>query len=388
MSSLLDGIRVIDLTRYVSGPHCTMMLAEMGAEVIKIEKPGSGDDNRQNGPWVGDQSLLYVSCNMSKKGISLNLRSSEGKDILSKLIVKADVLVENFRPGTMEEMGLGYDRVKEINPRIIMASISGFGQTGPNRDKTCFDGIAQAMGGLIDSVWESGGVRCTTGGNLGDVFAGTYAAMAIGMALFNREKTNQGTFIDIDMVSSILTLFSAKVANYSANGIVHAPIGYGPVANYKTTDGYVRIDATTATVFSRLQTIIPDSIFREPKYKDTKTRLADNDLLIRKIQQWIDGKSTSEVEAAFNDAGIPIGVIQDSQMIYNDPHLKARQQLVPVTISPGEQAMFCALPFRTASHDMRYEKAPAIGENNEEIFKRFLGLTEKEYLKLKKKNII
>ena len=222
MSSLLDGIRVIDLTRYVSGPHCTMMLAEMGAEVIKIEKPGSGDDNRQNGPWVGDQSLLYVSCNMSKKGISLNLRSSEGKDILSKLIVKADVLVENFRPGTMEEMGLGYDRVKEINPRIIMASISGFGQTGPNRDKTCFDGIAQAMGGLIDSVWESGGVRCTTGGNLGDVFAGTYAAMAIGMALFNRESSEglldsiKGANSDSDLSGSF-TFPEGSTLTYDVN---------------------------------------------------------------------------------------------------------------------------------------------------------------------------
>jgi len=231
MPSLLEGIRVIDLTRYVSGPHCTMMLAEMGAEVIKVEKPGTGDDNRVNGPWKDDQSLLYVSCNLSKKGVSLELRTEAGKDILRKLIAKADVLVENFRPGTMSAMGFDYEQVKEINPRIIMASISGFGQTGPYRDKVCFDGIAQAMGGLIDSVWESGGVRCTTGGNLGDVFAGTYAAMAIGMALYNREKTSQGTYIDIDMVSAILSLFSAKIANFAANGVVHTPLGYGPVAN-------------------------------------------------------------------------------------------------------------------------------------------------------------
>ncbi|MDR3561329.1 MAG: CoA transferase [Negativicutes bacterium] len=388
MPSLLEGIRVIDLTRYVSGPHCTMMLAQMGAEVIKVEKPGTGDDNRVNGPWKDDQSLLYISCNLSKKGISLELRTEEGKEILRKLITKADVLVENFRPGTMSAMGFDYDQVKEINPRIIMASISGFGQTGPYRDKVCFDGIAQAMGGLIDSVWESGGVRCTTGGNLGDVFAGSYAAMAIGMALYNREKTNQGTYIDIDMVSSILSLFSAKIANFAANGIVHTPIGYGPVANYETTDGHVRIDATTAAIFNRLQRIIPDPLFKDPKYMDVKTRLADNSLLVGAIQKWVDGKSTAEVEKVFTAAGIPIGIIQDAKMICNDPHLNAREQLVPVSIAAGEELPFCGMPFRTSSHEMKYEKAPAIGEDNAEIYKGLLNISEEDYRKLLAQKII
>lgn len=388
MPGLLDGIRVIDLTRYVSGPHCTMMLAEMGAEVIKVEKPGTGDDNRVNGPWKDDQSLLYISCNLSKKGISLDLRTAEGKDILKKLIAQSDVLVENFRPGTMAAMGLDYDRVKAINPRIIMASISGFGQTGPYRDKTCFDGIAQAMGGLIDSVWESGGVRCTTGGNLGDVFSGTYAAVAIGMALYNREKTKRGMYIDIDMVSSILSLFSAKIANFAANGIVHTPIGYGPVANYKTSDGYVRIDATTAAVFSRLQTIIPEPIFQNPKYMDVKARLADNDLLVGAIQKWVDGKSTAEIDKVFSDAGIPIGIIQDAKMIYNDPHLQERAQLVPVGITAQEELAFCALPFRVSSCEMKYEKAPDIGEHNEEIYRGLLNMSAERYRELQAKKII
>nr|WP_092072110.1 CoA transferase [Dendrosporobacter quercicolus]NSL48667.1 CoA transferase [Dendrosporobacter quercicolus DSM 1736]SDM36789.1 CoA:oxalate CoA-transferase [Dendrosporobacter quercicolus] len=389
MAGLLEGIRIVDLTRIVSGPHCTMMLAEMGAEVIKIEKPLTGDDNRQNGPWKDDDSLLFSACNISKKGISLDLRSDEGKEILIKLIEKSDVLVENFRPGTMKKMGFDYERVKRINPQIIMAAISGFGQTGPYRDRICFDGIAQAMGGLIDSIWESGGVRCTTGGNLADVFTGVHAALAIGMALYNREKTQKGTYIDIDMVSTILSLFSAKVANYTANGIVHTNIGYGPVANYKTTDGYVRIDATTAAIFKRLQAIIPDPILKDPKYMNVKERLADNDLLVGIIQKWIDGKTTAEVDKVFNEAGIAIGVIQDIEMISHDVHLNERQQLISVPVNEqGEELPFSAIPFRFSSHAMKYDKAPSIGEHNEEIFKNLLQMSEDELEQLRLKKVI
>ncbi len=389
MAKLLEGIRVLDLTRYVSGPYCAMLLAQMGAEVIKIEKPGVGEDNRVNGPWKNGESLLFASYNLSKESLTLDTRSKEGLEILKELIKKSDVLIENYRPGTMEKMGLGFEEIHKINPKLILASISGFGQSGPYRERVCFDGIAQAMGGMIDSVFVSGGVRCTTGGNLGDVFGGVYCAVAIGMALYRRSVSGEGMHIDTDMYSSMLSLFSAKLADYKANGVIHAPMGYGPVANYKTSDGWVRIDAGTAAIFYRLATFIDNPVLLDPKYKEVKNRLEDNDLIVGIIQDWIGQKDTAEVVDTFNKAGIPIGVINDISMIYNDEHLRERNQIVNVHMDRvGEDIPYFAMPFRVGGMDMVYKDAPAVGENNADILGGILGYDKAKIDELAEKKII
>ena len=389
MMKLLEGVKVLDLTRFVSGPVCTMMLAEMGARVIKVERPTSPDENRELGPYKDGASLLYTSYNLSKEAIAVDTRKPEGIAILKELVKEVDVITENFRPGVMDKMGLSWETVHAINPRVIMASISGFGQDGPYRDRVCFDGIAQAMGGLIDSVYTSGGVRCTTGGNLGDVFTGVYCMGAISTALYNRSVTGQGMRIDVDMMSSILSLFSSKVADYEMNGVIHAPLGYAPVANYQTSDGWVRIDATSAGIFKRLAALIGDERLMDDKYMDAVTRVNEKDFLIEVIGQWVGGRSTKERCDILETAGIPVGVINDVKMICEDPHLKARQQIVPVYMDEiGREVPYVAMPFRVEGMEMVYKNAPAIGQDTERILADMLGYDKEKIAALREQGII
>ena len=366
---MLDGIRVVDLTRYVSGPHCSMLLAQMGAEVIKVEKPGTGDENRTFGPWYQGVSLSFGAYNMSKKSVTLDLRSDEGKERLWQLIDTADVVLENFRPGLLEKMGFSYEALSARNPGVILASISGFGQDGPYRDRPCFDGIAQAMGGMLDAMEESCGKPAIVPGYIGDSLAGMYAALAISGALVCRARTGKGDRLDIDMLSSVASLYPFKAANYMLNGEIHPALTYGPVDNFETTDGKVRIDIGSNNMFGRLSQLFDDEIFRDPQYRDINNRLRDWRPICDALQVHVRKLSCEEVQRLFDGVGITVGIIYTVDRLCRDPHLNARDHFTHLHYDGVDaEVRYPKLPFRSRTCEQRYERAPGLGEHNKEFF--------------------
>lgn len=266
MPGILNGIRVLDMTRYIAGPYCGMLLADAGAEVIKVEKINGGDDTRQLAPWKNGISLYFPAYNRNKKSVAVDFRSKEGIALIKKLVAESDVLIQNFRAGTMEKMGLGYDSLKEINPRLIMASVSGFGQSGPYRDRPAFDNIIAAMASVC-RVTEYG--PFTGRGALNDYMAAMYAAMGILLALIERENIGKGQHLDVSMFASSAMLRTINIAEVAAEVDPEyidrddcAPYGWA-----QAKDGWIAYHAGTDIMFNRLLTICDEPVFHEPKYR-------------------------------------------------------------------------------------------------------------------------
>src|SRR6056297_3236843 len=212
MNLPLENIKIIDLSRVLAGPYCTMVLADMGAEVLKVEMPGKGDDSRAFGPYVNDESAYFMSLNRNKKSMTLNLKKQEGKEILKKLVKDADVIVENYRPGTMEKLGLGYDVLKEINPRLIYAASSGFGHSGPYSKRPAYDGVIQAMGGIMSITGPKGGEPTRVGPSVADIFSGLFTAIGILSAVNERNDTGKGTKVDVSMLDCQVGILENAIA--------------------------------------------------------------------------------------------------------------------------------------------------------------------------------
>src|SRR4051812_27257356 len=243
----LAGIRVVDLTRVMTGPYCTMMLGDLGADVIKIELPGKGDDTRGWGPpFAGSEAVYYLSINRNKRSVELDLKSDLGREALWRLIESADVLVENFSPGTCERLGFGWDAVHARNPRLIFGSISGFGQTGPGASRTAYDLVVQGMGGIMSVTGEIGGMPTRLGVPIGDIGAGMFAAYAIAAALYSREQSGTGQYIDVSMFGGQVSMLTYQAGTYFATGEIPRALGNGhpivaPYDTFQTADGYVNI---------------------------------------------------------------------------------------------------------------------------------------------------
>lgn len=267
MSGILDGIRVVDMSRYISGPYCAMMLADMGAEVIKVEKPGEGEIYRVGGPWKDGVSLVFQAMNRNKKSVTADTRSPEGLQLIKELILHSDVLIENFRAGVMEKMGLGYEELHKLNPRLIMVSITGFGHSGPLRDRMAFDGIISAMSGVTridgDKVERSKGA-------IHDHMAGMNAVIGTLLALLDREKTGKGQYVDTAMIACSTVLRSDSIADAYLNGD-EAAMGSDDAAPYgylKTKDDWVNFQAGTNQLFRKLRTICPEPVVQEERWLD------------------------------------------------------------------------------------------------------------------------
>ena len=246
MTMALEGIFVLDLTRVLAGPYTTMVLADLGADVIKIEIPDVGDDSRQFGPYINGESAYFLSLNRNKKSITLNLKHAEAKQIFLTLSKEADVVVENFRPGTMEKLGLGYDQLSQQNHRLIYAAASGFGHTGPYSRRPAYDAIVQAMGGLMSITGQEGGQPTRAGTSIGDITAGLFTAIGINAALYHREKTGQGQKIDVAMLDSQVAILENAIARYLVTGDIPQPIGnkhpsIAPFESFDTRDGSIMI---------------------------------------------------------------------------------------------------------------------------------------------------
>jgi len=394
MNGALQGIRVLDLSWVLAGPFATMVLGDLGAEVIKVERPGRGDIARGNGPFINDYSSYFLSLNRGKKSITLDLAQDDGKDIFLKLVRNADVLVENFVPGTMQRLGLDYDVLRQHNQRLVYAACSGFGQTGPYAHKPAFDVIIQAMGGIMSITGEPDGPPVRPGASMGDIAAGLFLSVGILAALQERNSSGQGQMVDIGMLDCQVAIMENAFARYFATGEVPGPLGtrhpvFAPFQVFSTQDGYVAV-ATTGdqwplfcAAIDRVDTIddprFADGYLRSQNYAELQPAM-DQAFRLRTTQEWL---------TRFEELGIPCGPVNSVSKLAGDEQVAARNMIVDLA-GPGDRPLRVTnTPVKLSRTPGRVERpSPDLGEHTEEVLSSLLGLTVEEIARLRQTGVV
>ncbi|WP_336154572.1 CoA transferase [Fusobacterium polymorphum] len=393
---LLEGIVVLDLTRVLAGPYCGTLIADMGATVIKVENPIGGDDSRSMGPFINGNSVYYANFNRSKLGCTLNLKTSEGKEIFKELVKKADIIIENYRPGTMEKLGLGYDELKKENPAIIYGAVSGFGHTGPLSKRAGYDIIGQAMGGLMSTTGWPGGPATRSGTPLGDVLGGLNLAIGILAALVNREKTGLGEKVDVALVDSVASAMENITMIYQATGRIPQRIGNRyestyPYDSFPANDGDVIIAAGNNKLFSILCEIMEQpELKNDSRFLDVKSRVANHDDLFEIVSTWTKKYSVEEIDKKLNDAGCPASIVNTIDRLVVDRQIAGAREMFPEIEQPGiGKLQITACPQKlTRTKSYPRKAAPLLGEDNIDIYGKLLEFDENKIKELKEKGII
>lgn len=372
----LEGIRVLDLTQAYSGPFCTFNLADHGAEVIKIELPGAGDQTRGWGPMKNDYSGYYSYVNRNKRGMTLNLKTDEGKEIFTRLLKTADVVCENYKVGVMERLGFSYEKMKEINPRIIYGSISGFGLTGPLANRPAYDIVAQAMSGMMSITGFPDSPPTKIGPSMGDNYSGAFLCIGILMALYKREKTGEGSRIDISMMDALFSVMENLVVDYTVTGEIPMRAGNAdpsitPFDSFHAKDGDFVMGCGTDKMFVEFCDAIGKSyLYKDPRFDNNYHRscnyLPD---LKREIEEFTMTKTVAEMEELLVSLKIPVGRIQNIKEACEHPQLKERNMLWTVH-QPGMDADFTmpGTPIKIHGEpDELIKPAPLLGEDNDAI---------------------
>lgn len=390
MTRPLEGIKVLDFSRALAGPYCTMLLADMGAEVIKVEAPGTGDDSRAWGPpFIEGESAYFLSINRNKKSISLNLKSKDAKEIINRLIKKADVLLETNRPGAMERLGLDYDNVKKINPQIIYCSISGFGQTGPYRERPGFDQVLQGMGGIMGITGEPGGPPIKVGVAVTDIATGMFAAIGILTALFHRERTGEGQMIDASMLDGQVSWLTYQAGRYLTSGEVPEKVGSGhplivPYQAFKAQDAYINIAVGNDNLWQKFcEATGLQHIANDPKFATNGQRVKNRAEVVDIISKVIATKTMDEWLEILDKAGVPCGPIYTIDRIFSDPQVLARNMLVEVDHPKCGKIKVTGVPIKFSKTPGEIKSPPpTLGQHNEEILKE-LGFGDSDIEKFK-----
>ena len=393
---LLEGIVVLDLTRVLAGPYCGTLIADMGATVIKVENPIGGDDSRSMGPFINGNSVYYANFNRSKLGCTLNLKTFEGKEIFKELVKKADIIIENYRPGTMEKLGLGYDELKKVNPAIIYGAVSGFGHTGPLSKRAGYDIIGQAMGGLMSTTGWPGGPATRSGTPLGDVLGGLNLAIGILAALVNREKTGLGEKVDVALVDSVASAMENITMIYQATGRIPQRIGNRyestyPYDSFPANDCDVIIAAGNNKLFSILCEIMEQpELKNDSRFLDVKSRVANHDDLFEIVSTWTKKYSVEEIDKKLNDAGCPASIVNTIDRLVVDRQIAEAREMFPEIKQPGiGKLQITACPQKlTRTRSYPRKAAPLLGEDNIDIYGKLLGFDENKIKELKEKGII
>ncbi len=353
----LTGITVIDLTRVLAGPYCTMVLADLGARVIKVEQPKTGDDSRAFGPFLKGKSAYFSSLNRGKESIALDLKKPDDKALFEKLLERADVLVENFRPGTMEKLGYGFDALHEQYPRLIYAAASGFGHTGPYSKRAAYDMVVQAMGGLMSVTGTPGGPPVRVGTSIGDITAGLFTAIGVNGALFHRATTGEAIKIDVAMLDCQVAILENAIARYAATGEVAGPIGarhpsITPFAAFKAQDGHLVMAAGNDVLFSKLCATIgvPKLVF-DPRFKTNALRTDNWEPLFAEIEKALAKRPIAEWLAALDEAGVPCGPINSVDKVLADPHVRSRNMVVTANDPETGELMMAGNPIKLSTFD-------------------------------------
>lgn len=396
MRKPLEHIKVLDFSRVLAGPYCTMILTNMGAEIIKVEKPETGDDARSYGPFLKDQSAYFISINRGKKSISLNLKSNEALEIIKELVKKVDVVVENFRPGTMEKLGLGYDVLKEINPALIFSSISGFGQTGPYSGRPAYDMIVQGMGGIMSITGEKGGSPVRVGTSIGDITAGLFGAIGILAALEDRQITGVGRMVDVAMLDGQIAILENAISRYTATGEIPSPIGgrhpsIAPFEAYKTKDSYVIIACGNDSLWQKFcRLTMRNDLLEAEMFRTNMDRVKNVEKLKTYMDEILGQKTTEEWNDYLNKNGVPCSLINSIDMLFCDPQVNARKMLVEVWQPGAGNLKIAGNPIKMTGLDNELPDTPApeVGEHSETILKTYLGYSEEQIKQLKEDKVI
>jgi CoA:oxalate CoA-transferase len=331
---LLSGVLVVDLTRVLAGPFCTMMLAELGARVIKVENPHGGDDSRHFEPFVQGQSAYFASLNRGKESIALDLKDAADRAAFLRLVGRADVLVENFRPGTLERLGLGYESLRAVNPRLIYAAVSGFGQTGPWSRKPAYDLIVQALGGMMSVTGQPGGPPTKAGTSVGDITGGLFLLAGIAAALYHREKTGTGRLVDVAMLDGQLAILESAIMRYDATGQVPGPLGsrhpsITPFEPYAAADRPLVIAAGNDALFGRLCAALGRAdLAADPRYASNSARTRHADELKADLEAVLRRRPAGHWVEVLEDAGVPCSLIQNVAEAVAHPQTQARNMVV------------------------------------------------------------
>lgn len=390
----LDGIKVIDLSRVLAGPYCTMVLADLGAEVVKIEEPTRGDEARGVGPFLNGVSAYFTSINRGKKSVALNIKNPKGADLVRHLIARADILVENFRPGTMDRLGLGYETLAGVNPRLIYAACSGFGQTGPYRNRGAYDMVIQGMGGIMSITGEAGGRPLKTGPAIGDLAGGLFTVIGILTALHARERTGEGQMVDIGMLDCQVALLENAIIRYTTTGEIPGPLGarhpsIAPFEAFEAKDGYVIFAVGTPQWERFCRLIGHEELLQDPRFATNALRAENHAALQPVIADAAKTRTVREWMDLMEKAGVPCGPINRIDQVVEDPQVQARGMIaaihdpeVGVTRLPGSPIKLSRTPGRVD------RPAPRLGEHTADILKEWLGFEGQAIDALKQEQVI
>jgi CoA:oxalate CoA-transferase len=393
-AELLNGLRVLDFSRVLAGPFCTALLADLGAEVIKVEPPG-GDDYRHIGPFKEGESALFLLMNRGKKGLTLNLKSARGAALAQELAGKSDVVVENFKPGVAGRLGVDHETLRAINPRLVYASISGFGQSGPFADRPAYDIIAQAMAGLMSVTGDPEGPPTRTGESMADLCGGLYAAWAIMAALFARERSGQGRRIDVAMFDSIFSLLPTALAQYLYAGTTPGRTGNrhplsSPFGSFRAADGEVIIAVANNALFARLAEAMgaPDLV-GDPRFASDELRTCNEPALRAAIEAWSGRLTVAEVVEILEGHGVPASPIWTVEQAAGSAQVAFRKLLATVEHPRLGEIPLIEQPVHFSDAPRgRHAPPPLLGEHSEAVLGELLGIDRAEIEALRRDGVI
>ena len=390
MPGPLEGIRVLDMTWALAGPFCTMLLCDLGAEVIKVENPEGGDPSRRNFPFIEGISSYFLSVNRGKKSITVNLQHPQGKEVILGLAKKSDVMVENFRPGVLDRLGLGYAAVKEVNPKIIYAACSGFGQKGPYAHRPAYDVIVQGMGGTLSITGEAGGPPVRVGFSIGDLGGGIFTAMGVLSALHERERSGLGQMIDISMLDCQMALLENAFTRFFATGEIPERIGtrhpvLTPFQALPTKDGYIVVAVPREDWWQKFCHLINrQDLLADDRFKDNPSRTKNHKDLEDILSAVTRTRTTAEWVAAMEKIDVACGPVNTVDQVAQDPHTIAREMIARVQHPQAGMLRVVNSPIKLSRTPVKLERAsPQVGEHTNEILKTLLGLTEEEVARLR-----
>ena len=368
----LAGIKVVDLTRVLAGPYCTMVLGDLGADVVKVERPRGGDDSRHIGPFINGISAYFASLNRGKKSVALDLKAQADREQFEALLVDADVLVENFRPGTMEKLGYGWDDLHPRFPRLVYAAVSGFGHTGPLATRPAYDMVVQAMGGVMSITGQPGGPPTRVGTSIGDVTAGLFTAIGICSALFERERTGEAAKIDVAMLDCQVAILENAIARYAATGEVPGPIGarhpsITPFAAFEARDGWFVIAAGNDLLFRRLCDVIGcPAVADDPRFATNALRTDHHAELQVELERALREHTVDEWLARLEAADLPCGPINDVAAVLAHPQVRARNMVVTVDDERLAALEMAGNPIKNSRHPdvLTRGRVPDLGEDS------------------------
>jgi CoA:oxalate CoA-transferase len=391
----LAGLRVIDLSRVLAGPFAGMILADLGADVIKVEEPSFGDESRGFPPLKDGFSAYFISINRGKRSVTLNLKERKGKEILKELVERADILLENYRPGTMKRLGLDYEVLRQVNPRLIYAACSGFGQTGPLANNGAYDLIIQAMGGMMSITGEEGGTPTKVGASIADLTAALYTVIGILTALHARERTGMGQLVDVAMLDCQICILENAIARYLVAHEIPRPVGsrhasITPFQAFPTRDSYIVICIGNDRLWGRFcKGIKRADLLKDKRFEDNNKRNRNYDDLKAILEEIFRSRSTEDWIKIMEKEGIPCGPINTVDKVIDLPQIVAREMIAEIDHGSLGKIKMPALPIKlSATPGMVDKPAPRLGEHTEEVLVGLLGMKRDEVVALRQRKVV